>query len=192
MAHTPWNVLWSSITLEAIYFAGRWDDCIQVVRLHHACHPKSAIAEQAHRNNLKGLFMVRVSIDSTVKLAILHHSFVGDWLFRILPHIVNSTFGICWLAGSEVYYPPLSSQRGTKSLLLVYFLWSTSYSAQWQWKWWIFLSTLLSVTYYEDFFEARIKTKQDNYAWPIRWYFMSFSLQGKQGLAFALAKLSSS
>ncbi|XP_020630517.1 28S ribosomal protein S22, mitochondrial-like [Orbicella faveolata] len=39
-----------------------WDDCIQVVRLHHLCHPKSTIAEQAHRNNLKGFFMVRAYI----------------------------------------------------------------------------------------------------------------------------------
>ena len=72
------NVLWPlrgnfiSITLNIIYFAGRWDDCIHVVRLHHLCHPKSTIAEQAHRNNLKGFFMVRVRIDtcSTVQLAI--------------------------------------------------------------------------------------------------------------------------
>lgn len=61
-----------SVTFNVICFAARWDDCIQVVRLHHLCHPMSMIAEQASRNNLKGFFMVRVSIDSTVELAVFH------------------------------------------------------------------------------------------------------------------------
>ncbi len=47
-------------------FIGSWEDCIHVIRLHHICHPESTIAEQARRNNLKGLFMVRVS--TAVKL----------------------------------------------------------------------------------------------------------------------------
>jgi len=39
-----------------------WDDCIEVVRLHHLLHPYSTIAEQTTKNNLKGFFMLRAYI----------------------------------------------------------------------------------------------------------------------------------
>ncbi|CAH3038876.1 unnamed protein product [Porites lobata] len=39
-----------------------WEDCVEVVKLHHLLHPYSKIAEQAIRNNLKGLFMLRAYV----------------------------------------------------------------------------------------------------------------------------------
>ena len=43
-------------------FVYSWDDCLEVVKLHHLVNPYSTIADQATRNNLKGFSLLRVSM----------------------------------------------------------------------------------------------------------------------------------
>ncbi|XP_068700210.1 small ribosomal subunit protein mS22-like [Montipora foliosa] len=48
--------------LEDMMARDLWDDCLEVVKLHHLVNPYSTIADQATRNNLKGFSLLRAYI----------------------------------------------------------------------------------------------------------------------------------
>ena len=92
-----------------------------MVRLHHVCHPKSTIAEQAHRNNLKGLFMVRVSkIGHIASFPLIHDTSVNKSSLVYITTQVNSTLCARWLANSEVISQVLFTSEQLKKNMMAF------------------------------------------------------------------------